>query len=140
MTHLLIDLYMSDYHKLIMCMTQTGPYGPPCVILQAHQQKNAQNPFKTIKLNHFDQLGGQPRTANHLRQVYTVFCCFFPQQGCQKHSRMVVVRAFIQGVFYADRLLNAMNCVLCGCITCACASIRAYCTSIGSPCFCRKSL
>lgn len=71
-------------------MTQTGPYGHSCAILQAHQQKNPQNPFKTIKPNHSDQ-----EWQTTLDRFMLFFVDFFPQQGCQKHSHMVVVRAFI---------------------------------------------
>ncbi len=109
------------------------------VWLQAYQLKSPQNHLKTIKLHHFDKLSGQPRPANHPRLVYAVF---FPQQGCQKHSHCggESLYKLSIGSFNADRLLSAMNCVLCGGFTCACASIRAYWTSKGSPCFCRKSL
>lgn len=85
LTYFHVDLYRSDgISQANMCMTQTGPYGHPCAILQAYQLKKHQNPFKTIKLNHSDQLGVQPRMANHIRQVYAVFCWFFSSAGLSK--------------------------------------------------------
>lgn len=87
LTHLQIDLYSSDGVSQSNNVTQTDQYGHACAILKVYQLKSPRNPFKTTKLHHSDQLGGQPRTAHHLRQVYAgVFCCFFPQSKAISNS------------------------------------------------------